>query len=59
MPDVNELREVLEKLLAAVGEPWDIDQDCRFCAGHYDWHEDSCPWHVARSTLDSFTESKP
>jgi hypothetical protein len=36
------LREALRTVLS--NSPWDVDQDCRWCDGHYDWHEASCPW---------------
>lgn len=55
---ITQLEDALRALLRELGEPWDIDQDCRFCAGHYDWHESDCAWWVARSALDSSTGSE-
>lgn len=59
MSDVNKLREALEKLLEAVGSPWDVDQDCRFCGTHYEGHLEDCAWERARKALEQNTESKP
>ena len=45
-----EMAELLAEL-APDAEPWDIDQDCRFCGGHFGEHEDDCEWRRARALL--------
>jgi hypothetical protein len=36
---------------APADEPWDVDQDCKFCGGHYGEHSSECAWRRARALL--------
>jgi hypothetical protein len=48
---VVELEAALRDLLEAIGDPEDVDQDCRFCTGHYFRHSDDCAWANAGRVL--------
>lgn len=48
---LEEQFDALRDLVLNVEGPWDIDQDCRWCSGHYDWHEETCVWARAMDAL--------
>lgn len=43
--------EAARDLILNVDGPWDIDQDCKWCSGHYDYHEPTCVWARAMDAL--------
>ena len=53
----EELEAALRGLLGEVenddGQPWDVDQDCQFCGGHYGKHHEDCAWSIARAALSA------
>lgn len=48
---VAELKAALQGLMDDIGDPEDVDQDCRFCSGHYGKHFPGCEWDIARDVL--------
>jgi hypothetical protein len=48
---VTQLEAALRDLFEGIGDPEDVDQDCRFCTGHYFRHDDDCVWATARRAL--------
>jgi hypothetical protein len=55
---VQALERLLRVLEGPNGEPWDVDQDCRFCGGHYGDHFEECEWKQARAALDAYQDSE-
>ncbi len=50
---VEALRRITPK-----DEPLDIDQDCKFCRGHFHEHYDGCEWVAARAALVVYEQSQ-
>jgi len=51
---LSALREI-----APEDEPWDIDQDCKFCRGHYGQHYPECAWKNARTAIAEIEGEAP
>ena len=58
--EVQRLTEGLRGLLIEIGDPMDVDQDCRFCGAHNYTHRPGCAWDIARALIaDSPPDGKP